>query len=95
MSINVARITEIHTEACTYGNQKLTGKELAFLDSIHAQSLRPGFTGLSAKQEAWFNALAKKLEATKGKFAFEVIAGNWRERSARRQANYYAAYLCG
>ncbi len=86
-----ARITEIHSEASFYGSGKLTGREREFLNSIHAYSRREGFTGLSVKQAAWFEAMAAKLEATRGMHGYEAVAMQARARLQRYSDSYAIA----
>ncbi len=75
-----ARITEVHQEAITYGVAKLSIQERNFIQSIFEAAERPGFTSLSGKQERWFLTIARRLEATRGKSMWEVIAERYKAR---------------
>jgi hypothetical protein len=85
------RILEIYQEACTYSGAHLSSKEFAFIQSIYRASLQQGFAGLSVKQEAWFTAIANKLEAAKGKLAFQIIGEKHRYKFEQHRKSYRSA----
>lgn len=85
-----ARIANIHQEAIAHGAGKLTGRERVFLSSIYAQSQHTGFV-LSLKQRQWFLAIAKRLEATQGKLAVQIIGEKHRSRYRHYRDSYAVA----
>lgn len=89
--LTVSRIIEIHKESMTAGAGKLTGREGAFLASVALIAQRPGFTGLSVKQETWFCAIAERLEASKGKSAVQIIGEKYQRRFRHYEDSYGVA----
>ena len=87
-------ITSACKEAKRVGLLVLNQKELAFVSSIYAQSQRAGFTGMSAKQAAWFDAIAVKLEAVEGMMGFEIVAAR-RPGAFNRARNEYLSACAG
>lgn len=83
-------IRETYNEAITYGMGKLTGTELRFLESIYLPSLAQDCI-LTPKQEAWFCAIANKLETTKGMLAVQVIGKKHRSKYQRHRESYEIA----
>lgn len=81
-------IESTYREAMTFGLGKLTVREKDFLGCVFRLASRVEFTGLSPKQAAWLSSIARKLEATKGKEWWQVLA----ERNRARRQHYRDSY---
>jgi hypothetical protein len=89
-AIHAARvlIEETRREAVTYGMGKLSVREQDFVRCLSVLARRSEFEGLTARQHGWLSAIAGKLDATKGKYQWQVIA----ERGRARMRRYRDAY---
>ncbi len=81
MSHTIAQIAQTHSDI-TFSYGRLSEREKEFVRSVYQQSLRACFAGLSPKQESWFVAIERKLEAQRNTL---------RAKSLNRTRAYYAA----
>lgn len=86
-------IASIQAEAQRYGLGKLTGNEQRFLADVYERSQKDWFRGLTDKQSKWFRAIARKLEANRGKYGYQIAAERGRGRMSRYSDSYDIACI--